>query len=148
VFQLGAALATLGLLELGLVHDTPTTVAIGGAVLGLAYGFAFGSLGSLVIDATPPTHTGAATGINTILRTVGGALGSVIAVAILTATTAGTTSTGTTPPTESGYTTAFLVSAAIALSAAHRRHGSATSARTSRISPRPVSSPGRRTQHG
>jgi MFS family permease len=114
VFQLGAALAALGLLGLGYLHDEPATVAVSGAVLGLAYGFAFGSLGSLVIDTTPPEHTGAATGINTILRTVGGAMGSVIAVTIV----AGPTRASTTPPTESGYTTAFTVCSLIALSAA------------------------------
>ncbi|SFP18917.1 Major Facilitator Superfamily protein [Actinomadura madurae] len=114
VFQVGAVLATAGLLGLAYFHDEPATVAGSGAVLGLAYGFAFGSLGSLVIAATPPEHTGAATGINTILRTIGGAMGSVIAVAIVAAST----SDGTTPPTESGYTTAFTVSALIALAAA------------------------------
>ena len=81
-------------------------------MLGLAYGLAFGSLGSLVIAATRPDETGAATGINTILRTVGGALGSVIAVSIVAAT-----STDGAPPTESGYTAAFIVSALIALAA-------------------------------
>jgi len=114
VFQLGAVLAFVGLLGLGLWHDAPETVAVWGAVLGLAYGFAFGSLGTLVVDATTPEQTGAATGINTILRTVGGAIGSALGVAIVAATTHG----ATTPPTESGYTMAFVVSAVVALAAA------------------------------
>lgn len=113
VFQLGAALASVGLLGLAFLHDQPVTVAVSGAVLGLAYGYAFGSLGSLVIDATPAHETGAAAGINTILRTIGGAIGSAIAVTIV----ASSHGTDTAAPTESGYTTAFTVSALIALAA-------------------------------
>lgn len=114
VFQVGAVLAALGLLGLGHLHAEPATVVVSAAVLGLAYGLAFGSLGSLVVDAVAPEHTGAATGINTILRTVGGAVGSMIAVTILATTTAA----GDTAPTESGYTAAFTVSALIAAAAA------------------------------
>lgn len=113
VFQLGAVLSALGLLGLGLLHDEPVMVALDGAVIGLAYGLAFGSLGALVIDASPPEQTGAATGINTILRTVGGSIGSALAVTIVASTSHAGTS-----PTEAGYTTAFLVSAVIALAAA------------------------------
>ncbi|MFJ7217621.1 MFS transporter [Amycolatopsis sp. NPDC098790] len=108
VFQLGAGLAAAGLLGLAFAHDGPATVALSGAVLGLAYGFAFGSLGALVIGATPPQTTGAATGVNTVLRTIGGAAGSALAVTIVAGS-------GGRAPTESGYTTAFAVSAVVAL---------------------------------
>jgi len=111
VFQAGAALAGIGLLGLGLLHQDPIPVAVSGAALGLAYGLAFGSLGSLIIGASPPEQTGAATGVNTVLRTVGGATGSAIAVAIVAGA-------GADPPTEAGYTSAFTISALIALSAA------------------------------
>lgn len=114
VFQIGAVLAAIGLLGFAALHDKPATVALSGAVLGIAYGLGFGSLGNLVIDATPPDQTGAATGINTILRTVGGAIGSAMAAAIV-ASTANVTSGA---PAEAGYTTAFVVAAAIALGAA------------------------------
>ncbi|MFT4199719.1 MFS transporter [Gordonia sp. (in: high G+C Gram-positive bacteria)] len=113
VFQLGAALAALGLVLLGLWHESPVEVAVGGAILGLAYGLAFGGLGSLVVGASPPEQTGAATGINTILRTVGGAIGTVVAATIVGASAPAPAR----PPTESGYTWAFLVSALIAVSA-------------------------------
>ncbi|TCC30856.1 MFS transporter [Kribbella speibonae] len=113
VFQVGAMLAAVGLAGLAFLHDQPMTVALSGAVLGLAYGFAFGSLGSLVVDAAAVQDTGTATGINTILRTVGGAIGSAIAVSIV----AGSAKPGTTAPTESGYTTAFAASALVALTA-------------------------------
>ncbi|MBI0380955.1 MFS transporter [Streptomyces albiflaviniger] len=113
-FGAGAVLAAIALAGLGLLHEHIAAVLVWCAVLGLAYGLAFASLGGLVVGAVGREQTGAATGINTILRTVGGALGSALATVIVTssATTLGQ------PPTESGYTTAFVVAGAIALCAA------------------------------
>lgn len=113
-FQTGAVLAAIALGGLGLLHEHIAEVLIWCALLGLAYGLAFASLGGLVVGAVGQEQTGAATGINTILRTVGGALGAVLAALIVTSSAA----TPGRPPTESGYTTAFLVAGAIALCAA------------------------------
>ncbi|MER8029029.1 MFS transporter [Streptomyces bauhiniae] len=98
-FRLGAVLGAVALAGLGLLHTHPAELLCWGALLGLAYGLAFASLGGLVVGAVAEEQTGAATGINTILRTVGGAIGSVVAATLLAA---------------SGYTTAFLVAGAIA----------------------------------
>jgi MFS family permease len=113
-FRMGALLAAVALGGLGLLHERIAEVLVWCALLGLAYGLAFASLGGLVVGAVGQEQTGAATGINTILRTVGGAVGSVLAAAIVTssATTPGR------PPAESGYTTAFIASGTIALCAA------------------------------
>ena len=78
-FRLGAALACAGLGFLGFAHARLWEFLVGGAVLGAAYGFAFAALGNLVVGAVPPERTGAATGVNTILRTTGGALGAQVA---------------------------------------------------------------------
>ena len=104
-FQLGAALAVVGLCGLGLAHDRAWQIYLDNAILGAAYGLAFASLGTVVVNAVTPDQTGAATGLNTILRTIGGALGAQLAAVIVTSST---------PPTENGYTTAFLTSAAVA----------------------------------
>jgi MFS family permease len=109
-FQVGALLAVAALAALALAHDARWQLAACGAVLGLAYGLAFASLGSLIVDAVRPEETGAATGINTILRTVGGAVGAQVAAMIITP------SAGL--PTEGGFIAAFLVAASAALLAA------------------------------
>ncbi|MGI5460157.1 MFS transporter [Streptomyces sp. CA-249302] len=109
VFQSGAALGTFALLSLALAHRHPWQVALDGAVLGIAYGLAFASVGNLVVGAVNARNTGVATGMNTILRTIGGALGAQIAAAIV----AGATPAHSAIPSESGYRTAFLVTAAI-----------------------------------
>jgi MFS family permease len=109
-FQLGAALAASGLAILGLAHDHPWQFYVAGAILGAAYGLVFASLGALVIGAVDHHQTGAASGINTILRTIGGAVGAQLAAVVLTNST---TPSSTLPP-ESAYVTAFLASAGVA----------------------------------
>jgi MFS family permease len=120
-FQVGAFLAAAALLALTVAHDAAWQLAAAGAVLGLAYGLAFAALGTLIVGAVRPEETGAATGINTILRTIGGAVGAQVAATIITPT-AGL-------PTEGGFTAAFLVAAGAALLAAI----------AARAIPRPVS---------
>ncbi|MFK0115828.1 MFS transporter [Streptomyces sp. NPDC090994] len=113
-FRAGAVLAACALGGLGLLHGHLAEVLVWCALLGLAYGLAFASLGGLVVGAVGQEQTGAATGVNTVLRTVGGAFGSVVAVALVTASAGGPAR----PPAESGYTGAFLVAGAFALCAA------------------------------
>ena len=48
------------------------------------YGLAFASVGNLVVGAVEPRHTGMARGVNTIIRTVGGAVGAQLAAAYAT----------------------------------------------------------------
>jgi MFS family permease len=112
-FRAGAVLAAIALGGLALLHEHIAQILVWCALLGLAYGLAFASLGGMVVGAVGQEQTGAATGINTILRTVGGALGSVLAAVIVSSATA-----PGQPPAESGYTAAFLVAGVIALSAA------------------------------
>lgn len=106
-FQVGAVLAVIALVALAVAHDAAWQLAAGGAVLGLVYGLAFAALGSLIVDAVRPEETGAATGINTILRTAGGAVGAQVAATIIT----GSSAPSTGLPTEGGFVAAFLVSA-------------------------------------
>ena len=61
-------------------------------------------MANLIVDAVPQSEVGIATGINTVMRTVGGSFGAAMATAILTASTQPL-------PTEGAYTTAFAFSA-------------------------------------
>lgn len=111
-FQIGAAFACVSLAMIGLLHQNPWELYLGGAVLGLAYGLAFASLGGLVMSSVEHRDAGAATGLNTILRTIGGAVGAQLAAVTLIAFP----NSGQRPP-EAAYTTAFLISAGVALAA-------------------------------
>ncbi|MFD9542598.1 MFS transporter [Streptomyces sp. NPDC060022] len=94
-------------------HDSEWAMYAGSAVLGTGVGFAFAALANLVVSAVDRNRTGEATGINTVMRTVGGSLGAQIAASLVAARTV----PGTRLPAESGYTTAFVMSA-IALAVA------------------------------
>jgi hypothetical protein len=79
-------------------------------VNGLAVGLSFAAMVNLVVAAVPQSHTGVATGMNMIMRSIGGAFQAQVAAAVLaaTATVAGA-------PTETGFQIAFAISASLML---------------------------------
>ena len=102
VLVAGATLTALGTLGIVLWHDSVAAVVVESTVLGLAFGLAFASMSTLVVDAVPQSQTGVASGMNTNIRTVGGALGSAIVASVITSDLG--------PggfPVESGYTHGF-----------------------------------------
>ncbi len=71
----GAGISALAFAWLFAAHRHPYDFLIGATVLGIGIGLAFAALGNLIVQAVPPTQTGVASGINTVMRTLGGALG-------------------------------------------------------------------------
>jgi EmrB/QacA subfamily drug resistance transporter len=97
---LATLIGALGFTVFALAHDAAWTIYVGSAVLGVAVGFAFASVANLVVSAIDPRQTGEATGINTIMRTIGGSLGTQLAATVIAAV-----------PGEDGYTAAFAMAA-------------------------------------
>jgi predicted MFS family arabinose efflux permease len=95
-------------------HGTQSAMLAWNIVLSVGIGLAFAAMPNLIFDAVPQSETGEATGFNTLVRSVGAGLGSQVAAAILTGSAVG----GALLPSEGGYTTAFAVSAAVAMVAA------------------------------
>ena len=93
-------------------HDEPWQLAIATAVYGLGLGLAYASMTSLIVQNVPRHQTGAATGMNTNIRTIGGSIGTAVVSSIVTSHLQ---SNGL--PHESGYTDAFVVLAVIAAAA-------------------------------
>jgi predicted MFS family arabinose efflux permease len=104
---LGAVLAGLAFVLLAFFHSHPWEFVIGGMLLGAGITFALASMANLIVEAVPQSDVGVATGINTIMRTVGGAFGAAGGTAIIAAHVS-----ASGLPTERGYTVAFLASAA------------------------------------
>ncbi len=104
----GVAMLALGLALLGFVHDERWQVYLG-ALLGYGVGLTFSltAMAQLILSVVPQTQTGEATGINTMMRTVGGALGSQVAATLVLG------SGGS--PTDDGFLIAFAACAAVAL---------------------------------
>jgi EmrB/QacA subfamily drug resistance transporter len=109
--RVGIGFLVLALVLLATVHDDPWTIYAWMVFMGIGLAFCFAALGTLVIEYSPPGETGVASGMNTIMRTIGAALGSQVAAAIISANTLA----GTDVPAESGFTLAFTLSAVGAL---------------------------------
>jgi EmrB/QacA subfamily drug resistance transporter len=107
----GIGFLVLALVLLATTHEQAWTIYAWMVFMGLGLAFCFAALGTLVIDYSRPGETGVASGMNTIMRTIGAALGSQVAAAIITTHTLA----GTDIPLERGFTIAFAVSAAAAL---------------------------------
>jgi EmrB/QacA subfamily drug resistance transporter len=103
----GAAFATGAFVFLALAHSHPWQFVVAAALLGTGISFAFASMANLIVGVVPQSEVGVATGINTIMRTVGGAFGAAVATAILTGNTIGSSAI----PSEGAYTAAFVMSA-------------------------------------
>jgi EmrB/QacA subfamily drug resistance transporter len=105
---LGTILAGLSFVVLSAAHEHPWEFVFAGVLMGAGISFAFASMANLIVAAVPRDEVGIATGINTVMRTVGGAFGSALVAALL----AGDTIRGTAFPTEAVYTEAFALSGA------------------------------------
>jgi MFS family permease len=102
---LGAAISCFAFLILTFAHDQRFEIYVAMLVMGIGIGFAFASMANLIVESVPPQQTGVATGMNTIVRSIGGAIGSQVSAGIVTATlVAG-------QPTERGFTLAFATAA-------------------------------------
>jgi EmrB/QacA subfamily drug resistance transporter len=75
----GAAISAVACGWLTLTSRHPYDMLVSSALLGVGIGLAFSALGNLIVQAVPPSQTGVASGMNTVLRTLGGALGGQIA---------------------------------------------------------------------
>ncbi|CAM3595475.1 MFS transporter [Kibdelosporangium persicum] len=109
----GSVLSAVACTVLAFAHDREWEVAAGSGLLGLGIGLAFATMTNLVVQAVPVTQTGAASGMNANIRTVGGSIGAGVMSSLVTAQLgAGGL------PLESGYTTGFATFAVISVIAA------------------------------
>jgi len=99
----GSAVTACSFAFIALVHDRPLDMLVSALLLGVGIGLAFAALGNLIVQAVSPQQTGAATGMNTVLRTIGGALGGQLAATFI----AGHKLDGL--PTVTGFTETFLM---------------------------------------
>ena len=107
VLAIGAGLTSASFVVLAAAHEREVEILAAGALLGAGISFAFAAMANLIVAAVPQSDVGIATGINTVMRTVGGSFGAALATAIL----AGSAGAGGLP-TEGAYTAAFALSAA------------------------------------
>ena len=110
---LGALITASGLTMMALAHGSQGAMVLWNLVMSVGIGLAFAAMPNLIVEAVSAEETGQATGVNTLVRSVGASLGSQVSAAVL----AGSVVAGGLP-TDAGYTNAFLVGAGVALAAA------------------------------
>jgi MFS family permease len=101
----GAGITAVAFGWLWVAHAHPYDMLISSALLGIGIGLAFAALGNLIVQAVPAEQTGVAGGMNTVMRTLGGALGAQLAATFIA------NNTGADGlPAVTGFTESFLLS--------------------------------------
>ncbi|MFF5533092.1 MFS transporter [Streptomyces cinerochromogenes] len=80
----GAALGALACGFLTLWHDAQWQIAVVAGLFGLGIGLAFASMANLIVGSVPAEQTGAATGMNANIRTIGGSIGAALTSVLVT----------------------------------------------------------------
>ncbi|MFD3836912.1 MFS transporter [Streptomyces sp. NPDC058642] len=109
----GAALGAVALGFLALWHAAQWQIAVVAGVFGLGIGLAFASMANLIVGSVPPEQTGAATGMNANIRTIGGSIGAAVTSVLVTSRLQ-----PSGLPYGSGYTHGFTLLAVLCLAAA------------------------------
>jgi EmrB/QacA subfamily drug resistance transporter len=102
----GMACVLVAYLILVAAHATAAQLLAATVILGLGLGLGLSSLANLVVQAVGQRQTGVATGMNTVMRTLGGAFGAQLAATCISSS-AGAGGL----PTDGGFTLAFGVCA-------------------------------------
>jgi MFS family permease len=108
---IGLALVAISAAALAEYHSRPWHIWVTQAVLGIGVGFAFASMATLIAENVRPEETGVATGMNTVMRSIGGVVGGQAGAALL----ATYTIAGTQLPAEKGFVVTFSIGAAAAV---------------------------------
>jgi EmrB/QacA subfamily drug resistance transporter len=101
----GSAITAAAFTLIAVAHEHPYDMLASATLLGIGVGLAFAALGNLIVQAVRPEQTGVAGGMNTVMRTIGGAIGGQLAATFI----AGHTVAGV--PTVTGFELTFVMAA-------------------------------------
>ena len=113
VIVLGCLLASAAMWISAFAHDQKWQLYVAGGLTGLGTGLTYACLANAVVASVPSSQTGAATGMNANIRTIGGSVGAALMTTLVTADVQ-----PTGYPVERGYTAGFCFLGAAALVAA------------------------------
>ncbi len=99
----GSAVTAAGFAQITFFHGHPYDMLLASTLLGIGIGLAYAPLGNLIIQAVPASQTGAAGGVNTVMRTIGGALGGQLSATFIAGHMHGRY------PTVTGFTDTFAM---------------------------------------
>jgi EmrB/QacA subfamily drug resistance transporter len=81
----GLAIVSVAAASMCVLNSQPWEIWLNMALLGIGFGFAFASMATLIAENVRPEETGVATGVNTVMRSIGGVVGAQAGAALLTA---------------------------------------------------------------
>ena len=99
----GTGFTTASFALLTVAHSHPYDLLVAAGLLGVGIGLAFSALGNLIVQAVSNRQTGVASGMNTVMRTLGGALGGQLSATFIASHTAHG------HPTVTGFSESFLM---------------------------------------
>lgn len=100
----GSAFSALAAAILALAPEQRWQIAVAAAVFGVGSGLAFSAMTNLIVSNVPRQQTGAASGMNVNVRTIGGSIGAGLMGSIVTGQLQ-----PSGLPAEAGYTNGFLL---------------------------------------
>ncbi|MGH2999589.1 MAG: MFS transporter, partial [Gaiellaceae bacterium] len=100
----GSAITAAAFGFIAAAHAHPWELLVSTGLLGIGIGLAFAALGNLIVQAVDAHQTGAAGGMNTVMRTIGGAIGGQITATLITDHV-----THNNVPTVTGFTDSFVL---------------------------------------
>jgi len=99
----GTAFTTASFALLSITHSHPYDLLVAAGLLGVGIGLAFAALGNLIVQSVSNHQTGVASGMNTVMRTLGGALGGQLSATLIAAHSA------KGEPAVTGFTLTFVM---------------------------------------
>jgi EmrB/QacA subfamily drug resistance transporter len=93
-----------------IAHHALWQLFVCGLLTGAGIGLALAAMSNAIVDSVPPTQTGQATSVNSIVRSIGGSIGTAVVAAVIAAD-----STPQGLPTDSAFTKGFWLSAGVAV---------------------------------
>ena len=112
--QIGILSVLAGYVALVGAHGTAWELYLSTAFIGIGLGLSLGALANVIVGSVNQRQTGVATGVNAVMRTLGGAVGSQLVASLIVAP-------GHGAPSETGFVLAFAacaVALALGLAAA------------------------------
>ncbi|WP_062298648.1 MFS transporter [Demequina maris] len=106
----GGVLVTAAFAVPAVAHSALWHIVLSGVLTGAGMGLVFAAMSNAIIDAVPASHTGEATSVNSIVRTIGGSIGTSVVAAVI----AGNSSPEGVP-LDAAFTQGFWVCAGVAL---------------------------------
>ena len=79
----GSSVTIVSFVLVAVATRHPIAMLVSSALLGVGIGLAYSALGNLIVGAVEPHQTGVASGMNTVMRTLGGALGGQISATFI-----------------------------------------------------------------